>query len=123
MIAGVMMAVSTNNQLNTAKTVSAATLPQLYVMDRADLPIDLQLKPTGTIGEVKDTLKEVPDTVIPEPKPTPKKVYKHRRPKIVEPDTIQSQPKLDTLYVSNPLVIIRRCPICHNDSIIHIDEQ
>ena len=124
MIAGVMMAISTNNQANAAKAINAATLPQLYVMDRADLPLDLQLKPTGTISEVKDTLEEKSDTVIPMPKPTPKKkVYRHRKPSNVKPDTIMTQPKLDTLYVSNPIVIIHRCPVCHNDSIEHIDEH
>lgn len=117
MISGIMLAISNNEKLETARTISAATIPQLYVVDKAELPLDFQLSQNSTKEEVKDTLKEVTDTV--KPLPTPKKVksVSRRRPKNVEPDTIATQPRSDTIYVSNPVVIIHRCPICNNDSV------
>lgn len=127
MASGVLLAISNKNKLDAAKTMSAATIPQPYVVDSAELPLDLRLGSKDTKIEVQDTLSEKVDSVTtkPAPKPVKKvKTYRHKKQAPVEPDTIASQPKLDTLYVSNPVVIIHRCPNCHNDSIqICIDEQ
>ena len=129
MIAGVMMTISTSNQLNAAKTVSAATIPQLYVMDSAELPLDLKLGHIGTSTAVEDTLKEVPDTVIetPKVKPTPKKrrILPKRKPKVVEPDTLPKYEHtgMDTLYVSKPTVVIFTFECFHDSVAVSTDVQ
>lgn len=105
MISGYLIA-TTNNAfgvLNDAKSIHAAEAPMVHMQ----MPKDLFLTHTNNVGPTMypDTIHDtIPlevrhDTIV-------KYKTKWKTKVEIKPDTTPSQPKIDTVYISNPTIVI-----------------